>query len=82
MLNFILVAIFIVCQFYSVELLLLRSFEKKYTNCWKVLPTMFLLNKVMNAKQTCRFLLPLGFCIQISTIEQKGSDGVDEASLS
>ena len=26
--------------------------------------TKFLLNKVANAKQTCRFLLPLGFCIR------------------
>ena len=46
------------------ELLLPRTFEKKYTNYWKVLQTKFLLNKVAKAKQTCRFLLPLGFCIR------------------
>ena len=27
-----------------------------------------LLNKIMNAKQTCRFLLPLGFCIRFSQV--------------
>ena len=46
------------------ELLLPRAFEKDYTNYWKVLQTKFFLNKVANAKRTCRFLLPLGFCIR------------------
>ena len=46
------------------ELLLLRRFAKNYTNYWKVFQTKFLLNKVANAKQSCRFLLPLGFCIR------------------
>ena len=46
------------------ELLLLRRFAKNCTNYWKVFQTKFLLNKVANAKRTCRFLLPLGFCIR------------------
>ena len=48
----------------SFELLLLRRFAKNYTIYWKVLQTKFLLNKFANAKQTCRFLLPLGVSIR------------------
>ena len=41
-----------------------EAVAKNYTNYWKVLQTKFFLNKVANAKRTCRFLLPLGFCIR------------------